>query len=109
MKCYRKSAGSHVDAGIGRMTKQELLATIRDRYRASSKKDKSRILDEFIAVTGHHRKHGIRPLGKLDDYGDPSHPVSWTFRISSGVSQGIDKSVVQSDWEFLRMGVDGRR
>ena len=57
------------------MTKQELLATIRDRYRASSKKDKSRILDEFIAVTGHHRKHGIRLLGKLDDYGDPSHPV----------------------------------
>ena len=33
----------------------------------------------------------------------------WTFRISSGVSQGIDKSVVQSDWEFLRIGVDGRR
>ena len=31
----------------------------------------------------------------------------WTFRISSGVSQGIDKSVVQSDWEFLRIGVDG--
>ena len=57
------------------MAKQELLATIRDRYRASSKKDKSRILDEFIAVTGHHRKHGIRLLGKLDDDGDPSHPV----------------------------------
>ena len=33
----------------------------------------------------------------------------WTFRISSGVSQGIDKSVVQSDREFLRIGVDGRR
>ena len=49
------------------MAKQELLATIRDRYRSSSKKDKSRILDEFIAVTGHHRKHGIRLLGKPDD------------------------------------------
>ena len=47
------------------MAKQELLATIRDRYRASSKKDKSRILDEFIAVTGHHRKHGIRLLGAV--------------------------------------------
>ena len=47
------------------MAKQELLATIRDRYRASSKKDKGRILDEFIAVTGHHRKHGIRLLGRL--------------------------------------------
>ena len=37
------------------------------------------------------------------------HTLDWTFRISSGVSQGIDKSVVQSDWEFLRIGVDGRR
>ena len=46
------------------MAKQELLVTIRDRYRASSKREKSRILDEFIAVTGHHRKHGIRLLGQ---------------------------------------------
>ena len=35
--------------------------------------------------------------------------LGWTFRISSGVSEGIDKSVVQSDWEFLRIGVDSRR
>ena len=52
------------------MAKQELLATIRDRYRASSKKDKGRILDEFIAVTGHHRKHGIRLLGQSSDDGE---------------------------------------
>ena len=44
-----------------------MLVTLRDRYRSSSKKDKSRILDEFIAVTGHHRKHGIRLLGQLDE------------------------------------------
>ena len=31
------------------MAKQELLATIRDRYRASYRKEKSLILDEFIA------------------------------------------------------------
>lgn len=48
------------------MAKRELLATIQDRYRASSKRDKSRILDEFIAVTGHHPKHGIRlPAGSV--------------------------------------------
>ncbi len=35
--------------------------------------------------------------------------LGWTFRISSGVSQGIDKSVVQSDREFLNVGVGGRR
>ena len=46
------------------MAKQELPETIRDRYQASSRKEKSRILDEFIAVTGHHRKHGIRLLGR---------------------------------------------
>ena len=53
--------------GMSRLAKRELLATIRDRYRASSRKDKSRTLDEFIAVTGHHRKHGIRPLSQYDD------------------------------------------
>ena len=57
------------------MAKRELLATLRDRYRSSTKKDKTRILDEFIAVTGHHRKHGIRLLGKLDDRKDTTHSV----------------------------------
>ena len=52
------------------MAIQELLATIRDRYRESSKKDKGRILDESIAVTGHHRKQGIRLLGQSGDAGD---------------------------------------
>ena len=56
--------------GISKMAKQELLATIRDRYRASSKQEKSRILDEFIAVTGHHRKHGITLLRQSSDDGE---------------------------------------
>ena len=51
------------------MAKRELLASIQDRYQGSSKKDKSRILDEFIAVTGHHRKHGIRLLEQPGDSG----------------------------------------
>ena len=55
--------------GISKVAKQELLATIRDRHRESSKEDKGRILDEFIAVTGHHRKHGIRLLGQTGDAG----------------------------------------
>ena len=55
------------------MAKRELLVTLRARYRNSSKKDKSRILDEFIAITGHHRKHGIRLLGQLDEDGEVPH------------------------------------
>ena len=56
-----------MSGGISRMAKQELLDTLRERYRSSSKKDKSRILDEFIAITGHHRKRGIRLLSQLDE------------------------------------------
>ena len=67
--------------GISKMAKQELLATIRDRYRASSKKDKGRILDEFIAVTGHHRKHGIRLLGQSGDDGEQQPAAKRSRRI----------------------------
>ena len=49
------------------MAKQELPATIRDRHQTSSREDKSRILDEFTAVAGHHRKHGIRLLAQSED------------------------------------------
>ena len=57
------------------MAKRELLATIQDRYRASSKNDKTRILDEFVAVTGHHRKHAIRLLRRCDDAEGVPRPV----------------------------------
>ena len=67
IKCYPNRGGNRVGGGISKMAKQELLATIRNRYQASSRKEKSRILDEFIAVTGHHRKHGIRLLGQSGD------------------------------------------
>ena len=42
------------------IAERELPSTIRDHHRVSSRKNQSRILDEFIAVTGHHRKQGIR-------------------------------------------------
>ena len=45
-------------------TKREYLAKIKDRYRHASKEGKTRILDEFCAVCGHHRKHAIRLLNK---------------------------------------------
>ena len=44
----------------------------------------------------------------LSGAGNSSPGLGWTFRISSGVSEGIYNSVVQSDWEFLRIEA-GRR
>ena len=44
-------------------TRKELNEAVGGRYREASTGEKSVILDEFVAVTGYHRKHAIRVLG----------------------------------------------
>ena len=44
------------------MAKRELLASAGARYQEASRKDKRRILGEFIMISDHHREHIIRPL-----------------------------------------------
>ena len=41
-------------------TRRELSAAIAERYRAADRLGKKAILDEFVKVTGYHRKHAIR-------------------------------------------------
>lgn len=43
-------------------SKRELLIQVRPRYREAGKKEKSRILNEFIAATGYKRKYAIKLL-----------------------------------------------
>jgi Integrase core domain len=43
-------------------TRRELSAAIAERYRAADRRSKKTILDEFIKVTGYHRKHAIRTM-----------------------------------------------
>src|SRR5262245_42250007 len=47
---------------VSMATRDELLAVVSDRYRASGRADRSRIIDEFSAVTGYPRKHAMRVL-----------------------------------------------
>ena len=49
--------------GMSTIAREELIRTIRSRYRESTKMEKTRILDELAAVVGCHRKHAIRLLG----------------------------------------------
>lgn len=49
-------------AKISREARAELVKAVGARYRASSRGDKTRILDEFVRVTGYHRKHAVRVL-----------------------------------------------
>jgi predicted RNA-binding protein Jag len=51
---------------ISKQSRQELISAIRHRYSTASKEEKARILDEFVAMTGYHRKHAIRVLGSDD-------------------------------------------
>ncbi|MQX90553.1 ISNCY family transposase [Sinorhizobium meliloti] len=43
-------------------TRKELTAAVSERYRASTRAEKARILDEFVVITGSHRKHAMRLL-----------------------------------------------
>jgi len=46
-------------------TRKELTKAIGARYRAAPKSEKQKILDEFVALTGCHRKHAIRALNGM--------------------------------------------
>jgi len=43
-------------------TRKELVEALRERYRSAAFGDRIKILDEFVALTGYHRKHAIRVL-----------------------------------------------
>jgi len=43
-------------------TRKELVEALRVRYCGAAARDKIKILDEFVALTGYHRKHAIRVL-----------------------------------------------
>ena len=51
-----------MDNKISTDTKAELVQVLGIQYRKSSKMGKTRILDQFIAVSGYHRKHAIHLL-----------------------------------------------
>lgn len=48
--------------GVRQQSKHELAAALRRRYRQAGKADKGRILDEFVAATGYHRKRAVHLL-----------------------------------------------
>ena len=43
-------------------TRDELVMALAGRYALGSRADRGRMLDEFAALTGHHRKHAMRLL-----------------------------------------------
>ena len=54
--------GGRMARRISMATRNELVAALADRYARSSRTERSVILDEFVPVSGYHRKHAIRLL-----------------------------------------------
>lgn len=47
-------------------TKNELIAALAKRYAAGKRQEKSQILDQFVSISGMHRKHAMRLLRGTD-------------------------------------------
>ena len=70
----------------------------------SRQSDEEHVLDILPTGAGKSLCYQVLALSREDKTG----ALTWTFRIASGVSEGIDKSVVQSDWEFPYVGLGDR-
>ncbi len=46
--------------------RRELLLAIAERYKQAKRGERETILDDFVAITGYHRKHAIRVLGTAE-------------------------------------------
>jgi hypothetical protein len=65
--------------------RRELLLRVAPRYQEASYQQKSRILDEFVAVTGYARKYAIRLLTS-PVVGASAHPAAAGATLWPGCS-----------------------
>ena len=54
---------------------EQYLNKLSERYSRSRKKERGRILDEFVATTGYHRKHAIALLRRKRLHRNPKTPI----------------------------------
>jgi hypothetical protein len=62
--------------GISKRARTEVIAALHQRYQSATKREKTRILDEFVAVAPCHRKHAVRLLSSGNEAPKPNVPVA---------------------------------
>lgn len=75
--------------GISKRARTEVIAVMHQRYQAATKREKTRILDEFVAVTQCHRKHAVRLLGEGDGAPVPSVQVAGRRGYNEAVREAL--------------------
>jgi hypothetical protein len=71
--------GDRIGRQLSLATRRELIQAIAQRYHSGTRAEKKRILDEFIEVTGYHRKHAIRALKRTGGKCAAPAPRSRTY------------------------------
>src|SRR5260221_4709420 len=70
-------------------SRRELLAVIAPRYRAARGEERGRILEEFVASTGYHRKYALSLLNHPVTKGSPSkqrrRPRQYPFAVQQAL------------------------
>lgn len=72
---------------MSKMSKREYLWELKTKYRKSSKKEKGRLLDDFCAFTGLHRKSALRSISK---------PLPPKFKHQRNRQREYDQEVVDA-------------
>ena len=78
-------------------SKRELLETVQPRYLKANKVEKQKMLDEFTAATGYHRKHAIRVLKNQRQV--QNHPKGKTKTFKT-IYTGEVAAVLEQVWEI---------
>src|SRR5580704_233118 len=71
--------GDRIGRQLSLATRRELIEVIAERYHAARRTQKKQILDEFIKVTGYHRKHAIRALRRTSGKSAEPSPRSRVY------------------------------
>jgi len=66
-------------------TRRELIEAVGERYRAANRASKGTVLDEFVAVTGFHRKHAMRIL-QQEAFGDRGNIAAFLDDLLEGAA-----------------------
>lgn len=75
-------------------SKKELLAAIQPRYRKATRSEKRQILDEFVSITGYHRKRTVRNLNQSVQKRYPKKPGP------QRIFKGEVVVVLEKNWEI---------
>lgn len=78
-------------------SKCELLEVVQPRYLKASKAEKQKILDEFTAATGYHRKHAIRILKNQVQV---QNQLKWKTKTYKTIYAGEVVKALEQIWEI---------